>query len=73
MGFPTPLARLFSGPLQDYVSDILLSATSLNRGFFKNEVIKRLLVEHGQKKADHHRVLWQLLVLELWQQEFLDT
>lgn len=72
MGFPTPLARLFSGPLNDYVADILLSGSSLNRGYFNPSVIRRLITEHSQSKADHHRVLWQLLVLELWQQQYVD-
>ena len=73
MGFPTPLARLFAGPLKDYVADIVLSNSSLNRGFFNPVVLRRLIQEHHQGKADHHKVLWQLVVLELWQQQYLDA
>ncbi|HBF07619.1 MAG TPA: asparagine synthase (glutamine-hydrolyzing) [Gammaproteobacteria bacterium] len=72
MGFPTPLARLFAGPLQEYMRDILSSHQCQQRGYFNPQVINRIIDEHVNGKADHHRVLWQLVVLELWQQTYID-
>jgi len=70
MGFPTPLAQLFQGPLAELVNDVVLSSESMNRGLFKAAQLKQLVDEHHSKRVDHHKVLWQLVVLELWQQRF---
>jgi len=72
LGFPTPLARMFQTELFDYVSNIIDSEKMYNRGYFNPKEVKKLLSEHKHKKQDHHRVLWQLLVLELWHREFID-
>lgn len=72
MGFPTPLAVMFQGELKDYVVDIIDSEKAHARGYFNPLEIRRLLKEHDDGSADHHRILWQLLVLELWHREFID-
>jgi len=72
MGFPTPLARMFLGPLRGYVEDILASERCLDRGYFRPEAVRGLLAEHAAGERDHHRVLWQLLVLEEWHRRFID-
>lgn len=72
MGFPTPLARMFQGDLRDYVAGVLGSDRSLDRGYFRPEVVRRLVAEHQSGAKDHHRVLWQLLVLEEWHRRFID-
>ena len=71
-GFPTPLALLFKGPLRKYVQEILVSQRSVDRGLFEPVGIKRLVDEHSRGVADHHKALWQLLVLELWHRTFVD-
>ncbi len=72
-GFPTPLAIMFQGDLKEYVKSIIDSKLAHQRGYFDSEEIKRLLQEHSDGSQDHHKVLWQLLVLELWHREFIDT
>lgn len=72
LGFPTPVALLFRGPLRDYVRDTLTSARSCDRRLFEPAAIRRLLDEHGDGVADHHKALWQLLILELWHRVFID-
>jgi len=71
-GFPTPLAIMFQGELQGYVRDIITSKTALSRGYFSEIEINKLLNEHSIAEKDHHKVLWQLLVLELWHREYID-
>ena len=34
--------------------------------------MRRLVAEHAAGERDHHRVLWQLLVLEEWHRKFID-
>ena len=72
MGFPTPLARMFQHEMRPYVAEVLDSDRSLGRGYFKPEVVRSLVAEHLEGKRDHHRVLWQLLVLEEWHRAFVD-
>ncbi len=72
-GFPTPLAIMFQGELKDYVHDIIMSELALDRGYFNRSEISKLLDQHNSGKQDHHKVLWQLLVLELWHREYIDT
>lgn len=72
-GFPTPLAVMFEGELKDYVSSILISEQATQRGYFKTEVVESLIAEHAAGSHDHHKILWQLLVLELWHREYIDS
>ena len=72
MGFPTPLAHMFKGEMKGYVADVLGSERSLDRGYFRPEEVRRLVAEHLSGARDHHRVLWQLLVLEEWHRRFVD-
>ena len=71
-GFPTPLSIMFQGELSEYVASIIDCDKAHARGYFEPEVVKTLLAEHKNGEHDHHRVLWQLLVLELWHREFID-
>jgi asparagine synthase (glutamine-hydrolysing) len=72
MGFPTPLALMFKGEMRGYVEDVLGSERFLDRGYFQPEVVRGMLAEHAAGEKDHHRVLWQLLVLEEWHRKFID-
>lgn len=73
MGFPTPLRLMFQEDLSSYVYDLLLAERSINRAYFKREAIESLIAEHMSKKADHHIVLWKLIVLEEWHKQFVDA
>ncbi|MEA2603106.1 MAG: hypothetical protein QOF89_4098 [Acidobacteriota bacterium] len=72
MGFPTPLAHMFKGELRGYVEEVLGSDRFLDRGYFRPEAVRGLMAEHAAGERDHHRVLWQLLVLEEWHRAFID-
>lgn len=70
-GFPSPLARMFQGPLKDLTARHLVDAKdSPLEDYFHMSEIKRLCEEHWSNKADHHRLLWQLLVLSEWLLQF---
>ncbi|PCI70717.1 MAG: asparagine synthase (glutamine-hydrolyzing) [Gammaproteobacteria bacterium] len=72
LGFPTPLSIMFKGELFDFVKNIIDSEISHARGYFDQTEIKKVLGEHKKGSEDHHRILWQLLVLELWHREYID-
>ncbi|MGJ8682408.1 asparagine synthase (glutamine-hydrolyzing) [Paraglaciecola sp.] len=66
MGFPTPLKLMFQNELRDYAESLLLSEDTKLNQFFKKERIEQLIQEHNADKYDHHKTLWQLVVLEEW-------
>lgn len=66
MGFPTPLKKMFEGELYDYANDVLLSPSAALSVYFSPKRIEHILDEHRKQKMDHHRLIWQLIVLELW-------
>jgi asparagine synthase (glutamine-hydrolysing) len=70
-GFGVPLARLFRGELRDIAGDVLLGAPA--RGQLRPAAVERLLAEHASGRADHGHRLWCLLMLELWQQAYVDA
>jgi asparagine synthase (glutamine-hydrolysing) len=72
VGFPTPLALMFSQDLSGYLRDLLLSSRSRSRGYFKSDRVARLIDEHAAGRADHHELLWKLVVLEEWHRRFTD-
>jgi asparagine synthase (glutamine-hydrolysing) len=66
MGFPTPWAYWLEGPQLDDLQSLLMEPRTMQRGFFRGEVIKRLFAEHRAGARDHGNRIWRLLNLELW-------
>jgi asparagine synthase (glutamine-hydrolysing) len=71
MGFGVPVGQWFRGPLRDFLRDALLSPRALDRGYFREPEVRRLVEEHLEGRADHSFQLWNLLMLELWHREFI--
>ncbi|MGH9938275.1 MAG: asparagine synthase (glutamine-hydrolyzing), partial [Blastocatellia bacterium] len=72
MGFGVPVGQWFRGPLRELLQEALLSQQSLRRGYFREPEVRRLVVEHLERRADHSFQLWNLVMLELWHREFLE-
>jgi asparagine synthase (glutamine-hydrolysing) len=70
MGFPTPLETMFRGELYEYAHDTLLSQQAVGRGYFDRTAVEQLLTDHRAGKAQNHREIWQLVVLEEWHRQF---
>ena len=51
--------------------DLLLSSCALQRGYFNPAEIIKFLHKHSLE-VDHSAKLWDLLILELWHQTFID-
>ncbi len=71
-GFGVPLDVWFRGSLRELFADSLLSARSLQRGYFQPAFIRRLINEHVTARRDHTFRLWQLVVFERWLQQYVD-
>lgn len=72
MGFGVPLAEWLRGPLRELAHDTLLGSRFRTRGYFRMDLVERLLQEHVAGTRNWHYHLWNLLVLELWHQTFID-
>jgi asparagine synthase (glutamine-hydrolysing) len=72
MGFGVPLDHWFRHELQDFTRQVLFDAKTRGRGFFRSEAVSQLWDEHQQGRFNHGYRLWSLLILELWQRQWLD-
>lgn len=72
MGFAVPISRWFRKELKGYVYEILLDRKALNRGYFRERAIQRLLDDHIALRYDHSAKIWALLILEIWFRVFMD-
>jgi asparagine synthase (glutamine-hydrolysing) len=71
-GFGVPLGTWFRGDMRELFADTLLSASSLQRGYFQSFFTRQLVDEHLAGKRDHTLRLWQLVVFEKWLQQYVD-
>ena len=65
-GFNMPVAKWFTGTLRPLIEDLLAPAKLKREGFFNADYVQQLLQEHMGGKMDHRKLLWTLLVFELW-------
>ena len=63
-GFVTPIAQWLRGPLATKTRGIAKSAMLARTGWFDNQRISIIAEEHIMGRADHSRVLWQLIMLD---------
>jgi asparagine synthase (glutamine-hydrolysing) len=73
MGFSPPIGTWFRKDLREIAHDILLAPRALQRGYFEPKGVAMLLREHCLRQAEHAVKLWDLLMLELWHQTFIDV
>jgi asparagine synthase (glutamine-hydrolysing) len=64
MGFVTPISAWFRGPLADEAAAVARSPALAELGWFDGGAIAKLAEDHRSGKAEHGRLLWQLLMLE---------
>lgn len=69
-GFGIPVARWFKGPLRPLLEEKLGRRRLTDAGFFRPEVVERLIREHVDGARDHRKVLWTLLSFELWRDRY---
>lgn len=70
-GFGIPVADWLRGKLNPLLRDMLSAERLKEQGIFQPEYVEKLLTEHEQNKASHHKELWTLLVFQLWYENFL--
>ncbi len=65
-GFGMPVAKWVKGELRPLVRDTFAPDRLRRRGLFNPDYVQRLLDEHERGVADHRKLIWTLLMFELW-------
>ncbi len=71
MGFGIPRASWMRNELKSHVEDVLLGPMARSRGWFDPNEVSQLIKLHDNG-IDKDRILWPLLIIELWAQKWLD-
>ena len=72
-GFGIPIAEWLKTLLNPLMHDMLSADRLIHQKLFDHEYVQKLILEHEQGVASHHKQLWTLLVFQLWYDHFLDT
>jgi asparagine synthase (glutamine-hydrolysing) len=65
-------AEWFKNELKAQVESILLDKKTFEHGIFREDGVRKLLHEHFSATKDHHRLIWQIINLELFYRNFID-
>ena len=72
-GFGVPVAEWLKGKLRPLARDLLAPERIRRGGLFNADYVQRLQDEHERGAANHRKLLWTLLMFELWQESFIET
>ena len=66
-GFGVPLGEWLRKDLKDFCNQLLSEKEISKSGFFSISYIEQLKNEHFSEKKDNRKLLWNLMVFQLWQ------
>src|SRR5688572_4637823 len=72
-GFGVPVAEWLKFKLRPLARDLLSPERVQRAGVFNPEYVQRLQDEHERGVANHRKLLWTLLMFELWHESFVET
>ena len=70
-GFNMPVAHWLAGELRELVLDVFSQDAIERQGLFSYGYVKRLLDEHFAHRRDNRKLLWTLLVFQLWYNKYI--
>ncbi len=65
-GLTMPVEDWLRGPLAPMLHDTLLAPKARVYDYVRGEVVANLVDEHQARRENHRRILWALLLLEIW-------
>jgi asparagine synthase (glutamine-hydrolysing) len=72
-GFGVPVAEWLKGKLRPLARDLLSPERVRRAGVFDPDYVTKLQDEHERGVANHRKLLWTLLMFELWHESFIET
>lgn len=71
-GFSQPTSLWMRKDLKEFVRDILLGDTTIQRGILNKNFVEKILSQHLSGQLNQDRLIWGLLTFELWMREYVD-
>lgn len=71
-GFNMPVAHWLAGELRDLMLYLLSEVRVTQQGFFNYAYVKRLIDEHLSYQRDNRKLLWTLLIFQLWYNAYIE-
>jgi asparagine synthase (glutamine-hydrolysing) len=65
-GFGIPVSMWLRNELHDLMQDMLSERRIKNQGIFNPDFVKSLVNNHLSKKQNNRKLLWNILILQLW-------
>jgi len=71
-GFNMPVAYWISGDLKNLMMDMFSESFINRQNLFDFHYIQQLTEEHFQHRKDNRKLLWTLLMFQLWYQSYIE-
>ena len=71
-GFGLPMADWLTKELKPLVLDLLSENKIKNQGLFNYQYINKLLDNHFYRRTDNRKLIWTLMVFQMWRGKWLD-
>lgn len=71
-GFNMPVAHWLTGELRDLVLYLLSKVRVTQQGLFNYAYVERLIDEHFSRRRDNRKLLWTLLMFQLWYNKYIE-
>jgi asparagine synthase (glutamine-hydrolysing) len=72
-GFGAPIDYWLAHELRPMVDEFLSESRLKKRGIFQPHAVRSLVEQHRTGKQDWSMQIWQLLTLEIWMEQFIDS
>jgi asparagine synthase (glutamine-hydrolysing) len=71
-GFGVPVGRWLQEDLRGFAQEVLSREILEKQGLLNGEFVQRLLMEHLRGHKDHRKILWTLLVFQIWYRHYIE-
>ena len=69
-GFGIPVAKWIKNELKDFTLELLGKSRIKKQGIFNYSYIKQLLDEHFSNHKDNRKLIWTLMIFQMWQEKW---
>ena len=72
-GFNMPVAYWLSGDLKEFMLDMLSPSFISRQNLFDSAYIQQLTGEHFERRKDNRKLLWTLLMFQVWYRNYIES